>query len=81
MQCLHMDPANEDVGKELGSMCLILLVNLLCTICRCGRVHCIVVPHDLSINSEMSMFNSQISVHCINRDKGIKVVWFQQTGS
>lgn len=74
MQCLHMDPANEDVGKELGSMCLIVLVNLLCLICKCVKVHCILVPNDLSISSEMSMFNSQISVHCINRDKGIKAV-------
>lgn len=74
MQCLHMDPANEDVGKELGSMCLVLLVNLLCTICKYVKVHCILIPHDFDINSEMSMSNSQISVHCINRAKGIKVV-------
>lgn len=81
MQCLHMDPANEDVGKELGSMCLIILVNLLCSICKYVKMHCILIPPDLSINSEMSMFNSQISVHCIDRDKGIEVVWFQQTRS
>lgn len=73
MQCLHMDPANEDVGKELDSMCLMLLANLLCIICKCMKVYFILVPSDLSINSEMCIFNSQDSIYCINdeeRNKG-----------
>lgn len=61
-----MDPANEDVGKELDSMCLMLLSNLLCVMCKCVKVHFILVPNDLSINRGVGIFNAQNSMYCIN---------------
>lgn len=66
MQCLRMDPANEDVGKELGSMCLMLLANLLYIICKCVKGHFTLVPNDLRVSSETSVFDSHNPVYGVN---------------